>query len=157
MVQVTQDQFQQVLTKAIDTLYIPHFMQLGMNASGQWKNTVEARGYEIWGQDYTEYLANGRGANHDQSPEAIQAWVGWAARSWVPQWLKDKGLTHLNPYAVAQNIARTGTTWKKKGGSDLLTFLNSDTFIGFLREELKDILSHQVANELFLEAKLAFQ
>lgn len=81
---ITPIEMEEILERAIDTLYIPHFEKLGMNASGQWKNKVEARGTEIWGMDYTEFLAKGRGANHDQSPEALKAWVGKAARSWVP-------------------------------------------------------------------------
>src|SRR5690606_39016092 len=99
---------EEVLNEAINKLYIPHFEKLGMNASGQWKNNVEAMGTAIWGMDYTEYLAKGRSANSDQSPEAIKAWVGWAGSTLIKQWLNDKGL-NLNPYAVAQNIARKGT------------------------------------------------
>lgn len=153
MVEITNDELQTILTEAIDALYIPHFMQLGMNASGKWKDTVEARGNEIWGQDYTEFLANGRGANHDQSPEAIKAWVGWAARSWIPVWLKDKGL-NLNPYAVAQNIARKGT---KRGSSDLLDFLNSRDFLDFVGERIAELLAINIQKDLFIQANLAFR
>lgn len=154
---ITPIEMEEILERAIDTLYIPHFEKLGMNASGQWKNKVEARGTEIWGMDYTEFLAKGRGANHDQSPEALKAWVGKAARSWVPQWLKDKGLTHLNPYAVAQNIARKGTTWKEKGGSDIVEFLNSKEFLDFIRREVAEKLNEKVQEDLFILTKLAFQ
>lgn len=154
MVQVTDHEFEVILNDGIRLFYIPYFMQKGMNASGKWKGTVEARGNEIWGQDYTEFLANGRGANHDQSPEAIKAFVGWAARSWVPEWLKNKGITHLNPYAVAQNIARYGT---KRGKSDLLEFLNYEPFLGYISSRLAELLAINIQKDLFIQANLAFR
>lgn len=147
---------EEILDRAITVLYVPHFMALGMNASGQWREAVEARGKTIWGMDYTEYLAEGRGANQDQSPESIKAWVGWAGSTVIAQWVKDKGL-NLNPYAVAQNIARRGTTWKQKGGSDLLKFLNSKPFLDFLAKGISEKLGQNIRDQLFIDTKLAFQ
>ncbi len=154
-IQVTEQEMELILKDAIDALFIPHFMALGMNASGQWKNNVEARGNTIWGMDYTEYLANGRSPNSNQSPEALKAWVGWAGSTIIAQWVKDKGL-NLNPYAVAQNIARKGTTWKQKGGSDLLEFLNSKPFLDFIQNRIVEKLGENIRSKLYIDTKLAF-
>lgn len=66
-------------------------------------------------------------------------------------------MTHLNPYAVAQNIARKGTTWKEKGGSDIVEFLNSKEFLDFIRREVAEKLNEKVQEDLFILTKLAFQ
>lgn len=143
------------LNKAIEELYIPHFMSLGLNASGQWKENVEAKGHSIWGMDYTEFLAKGRGANHNQDPEARKKWVGWAVEAWVKDWLRDKGLD-LDPYAVAMNIAIKGTTIKEKGGTDILEFLQSDVFLNRVGELLAIELQEEILKDLRMNVKLAF-
>lgn len=96
---------------------IINYDNLGLRASGNWANTLEqfndvtARGYHIGikGERYTGALENGRSRNSNQSPEALEAWVGWAGSTILAQWVEDKGL-NINPFAVAWNIARNGWT-----------------------------------------------
>ncbi len=57
------EQIIEVMQGVINDFLKPKFISLGMNASGQWLNSLEARANngngEIWGMDYTYYLANG--------------------------------------------------------------------------------------------------
>lgn len=91
------------------------YLSEGIKASGRWERAlvenVKAEGATIrgtlTGEDYTEYIQNGRRPNANQSPEALRRWVGYMGNGPIAQWVKDKGLT-LSPFAVAYKIAREG-------------------------------------------------
>ena len=86
-----------------------------IRASGQWERTLVEKVKEdggtiratLSGQDYTEFMQNGRRPNANQTPEALRKWVGYMGRGPLAQWVKDKGV-NINPFAVAYKIAREG-------------------------------------------------
>jgi hypothetical protein len=109
-----------------------------MPASGKWEAELEARGNQIWGMDYTEYLVNGRPPNNDQDLDAIKRWAVWAGNTFIKDWAQAKGV-NIPPIAIAYKIARDGTDWYPEG-SDLLEVLYSQEVIDYINEELGKIL-----------------
>ena len=102
-------------TNETRTDLVSNYKRLKLKASGRWEASLRSEVKEtpkglratIYSEDYTEYMQNGRRANHDQSKKAIKAWVGWAGSTFLAQWVKDKKIA-ANPFAVAWKIARKG-------------------------------------------------
>lgn len=94
---------------------IKNYDKLGLRASGRWAKSLEPFQRReggviklgILGEDYTDYIENGRGPNKNQTKEGLRAWVGWAGSTFLAQWVKDKQID-VNPFAVAWKIAREG-------------------------------------------------
>lgn len=137
-----KEEIEKILDEVISRFLIPKFRELGMRASGEWEENVHARGNEIWGRSYTEYLAEGRPPNKDQDPEAMHKWVGWAGSTFLEDWVQNKGLS-INPYAVAYKIAREGTNWYPNG-SDLLKVLESKEVIDYINSRLSILVIRDV-------------
>ena len=149
---LTDEDVAAVLQGVIDEFLIPKFKELNMNASGKWIASLETerRAHNVGvirGIDYSYYLAKGRGANQDQSPEALRAWAVWAGNTFIKDWVRNKGLA-ADPIAVAYNIAKKGTSWKRKGGSDLLEVLESPEVQKYVAERFKMIITPRVAEEM---------
>lgn len=149
---LTDEDVAAVLQGVIDEFLIPKFKELNMNASGKWIESLETerRGPNegvIRGIDYSYYLAKGRGANRDQSPEGLRKWAVWAGNTFIKDWVRNKGLT-ADPIAVAMSIAKKGTTWKRRGGSDLLEVLESPEVQRYVAERFRMIVTPRVAAEL---------
>lgn len=101
----------------IDDLIAKH-RELGMPASNQWIETLENRSErlsgQVWGQDYTEQLVNGREPGKFPPIKMIEKWI------------YDKGITPDNitvsslAFLIARKIAKEGTEYFKQGGTDLV-------------------------------------
>ena len=149
---LTDEDVAAVLQGVIDEFLIPKFKELNMNASGKWIASLgtERRSNKegvIRGIDYSYWLSKGRNPNSDQSPEALRAWAVWAGNTFIKDWVRNKGLA-ADPIAVAYNIAKKGTSWKRKGGSDLLEVLESPEVQKYVAERFKMIITPRVAAEL---------
>lgn len=149
---LTDEDVAAVLQGVIDEFLIPKFKELNMNASGEWIASLETerRGTNegvIRGRDYTYWLVNGRSPNQDQSPEALRKWAVWAGNTFIKEWVKNKGLS-ADPIAVAMSIAKKGTSWKRKGGSDLLEVLETPEVQRYVAERFRRIIAPKVAAEL---------
>ena len=158
---LTDEDVAAVLQGVIDEFLIPKFKELDMNASGKWIASLETERRSntegvIRGIDYSYWLANGRNPNQDQSPEALRAWAVWAGNTFIKDWVQAKGLT-ANPIAVAMSIAKKGTTWKRKGGSDLLEVLESPEVQRYVAERFKMIITPRVAEEMRRNISEAFR
>ena len=158
---LTDEDVAAVLQGVIDGFLIPKFKELNMNASGKWIASLETerRGINtgvIRGIDYTYWLVNGRNANKDQSPEALRKWAVWAGNTFIKDWVQAKGLT-ANPIAVAMSIAKKGTTWKRKGGSDLLEVLETPEVQRYVAERIRGIITPRVAEEMRRNITEAFR
>ena len=158
---LTDEDVAAVLRGVIDDFLIPKFKELNMNASGKWIASLETErrsnneGF-IRGIDYSYWLAKGRNPNSDQSPEALRAWAVWAGNTFIKDWVQAKGLA-ANPIAVAMSIAKKGTTWKRKGGSDLLEVLESPEVQRYVAERFKMIITPRVAEEMRRNISEAFR
>lgn len=152
---LTEQEIRELLNDLIQIFLIPKFMSLGMNASGNWLQSLSVetapnQGY-ILGADYTEYLTLGRTPNLDQSPEAINGFARWAGSTFLKKWVADKGL-NLNPYAVAYKIAREGTEYYPDG-TDLLEVMESEEVANFIRERIGRTVAVSIQMELERLAK----
>ena len=149
---LTDEDVAAVLQGVIDEFLIPKFKELNMNASGKWIASLETERRSnkegvIRGIDYSYWLSKGRNPNSDQSPEALRAWAVWAGNTFIKDWVRNKGLA-ADPIAVAYNIAKKGTSWKRKGGSDLLEVLESPEVQKYVAERFKMVITPRVAAEL---------
>lgn len=131
-------ELEEILTNVINLFLIPKFNELGMKASGEWEENIEAKGNEIWGRDYTEYLTKGRPPNESDDPKDIAKFARWAGATFIGKWVQDKGLD-LNPYAVAYTIAKKGTK-RYPEGSDLLEILETEEVKDYINQELSKVL-----------------
>jgi hypothetical protein len=129
--------FESVLNDVIKLFLIPKHKELGMEATGEWIKSLEAKGNTIRGRKYTEQLVNGRNPNKNQNPKELRKWaVGVGSPGgYIYEWAKAKGV-NIPPIAIAYKIAREGTSWKQKGGSDLLEVLETKEVINFINKEI---------------------
>lgn len=158
---ITDEDVAAVLQGVIDEFLIPKFQELNMNASGEWVASLETERRSptegvIRGRDYSYWLAKGRGANQEQSPEGLRRWAVWAGKTFIADWVRNKGLA-ADPIAVAMSIAKKGTSWKRKGGSDLLEVLESPEVQKYVAERFKRIITPRVAEELRRNISEAFR
>src|SRR5690606_24255680 len=117
-INIPQEEIERIVTDVINLFLIPKFRELGMPASGEWEQNVQARSNEIWGRDYTEYLVQGRPPNEARGHEALAKWAVWAGNTFIKDWAIAKGV-NIDPIAIAYKIAREGTDYYPEG-TDLL-------------------------------------
>lgn len=141
----SQEEIESVLKDVVNLFLIPKFRELGMNASGEWENSIEVRGNEIWGRDYTQYLVEGRTPNNNQDPEALRSWAVWAGSTFIKDWANNKGV-NINPIAIAYKIGREGTEYYPQG-TDLLEVLSSKEVEQFISDELSRFIIVKVQEE----------
>lgn len=143
MVSVPEDLIRETISEIVERFLKPRFVNLGMNASGSWLRSLEVRTSlnraEIWGMNYSYWLSEGRGPNHNQSPESIAKFVGWAGSTFIKQWCIDKGINPDLSYAISHKIAKQGTRFHPTG-TDLLRLLNSDEVQQFIKNKIGDYL-----------------
>lgn len=113
----------EILSEEMDLIrldLIQKHIDLGMKASGQWVDTIEAitvrLSGSIWAQHYTEQLVDGRRPGKFPPISAIE------------QWIIDKGIKPIDEkistsslaFLIARKISREGTEYFKQGGTDLV-------------------------------------
>lgn len=150
--EVPREIVEKVLNEVVERFLKPKFIELGMNASGDWLNALEVRGNEIWGMDYTEYLVRGRGGNEDQSDEAVWRWAKWAAATFIKDWVSAKGIDNKLAFPIAYKIAKEGTSYYPNG-TDLLEVLESREVKEFVMRELSQYMIKEVQQTFVRQAK----
>lgn len=136
MLVVPESLINEVLTDVVEMYLKPKFIELGMNASGQWLRSLEVRTSfnrgEIWGMDYTEYLVNGRGPGNRPPIAPLVEWVknkfGYIGQQ-----------ATSTAFAMANKIAKEGTEYYPDG-TDLLEVLNSREVTGFINERIGEYI-----------------
>lgn len=151
-----------ILNEVVDTFLIPRFMELGMNATGNWLQQLEIRSEVdenfgigvIRGEHYSEYLALGRMPNKVQDTDALRRWAYGMANS-NPEfmaWLEARGLTDYG-VQIAYKIGQEGTSWYKQGGTDLIEILSSKEVVEFITERISVLLISGAKAEIQRELK----
>ena len=142
---ITETEIETILRGVIDLFLIPRFEELGMNASGEWRDNLEVRGSSIWGRYYTEYLQYGRGPNRNQDTDYLRRWA-YGMANYNPEfkrWLEIKGLTEFG-VGIAYNIGKEGTQYYKDGGTTLLEVLNEPKTLDYIKEQSMSIVKDKV-------------
>jgi len=139
----------------IDNFLKPKFIELGMNATGKWLESLEAKAVdgngEIWGMDYTYWLANGRKPGKLPPVNALIPWVN------AKFGIGGKEAVSI-AWAVATKIKNEGTNYYPDG-TDLLDVLYSqevskyitDSIGTFFTVEINKILIKQL-NDNFAQS-----
>lgn len=133
----------------VDTILIPHFMELGLDATGEWRSSLKVRAENetgiIRGRKYTEQLVYGRrpGAMPPIAPleKWVQAKLGLSGQQ-----------ARLAAFAIAKKIAKEGTNIYKEGGTDLLEILETPETQQKITKHLQGILTPKV--QLMLEREI---
>ncbi len=146
----------------VDNILIPHFMALGLNASGEWVNSLKVRDDNgegiISGRKYTEQLVYGRRPNQDQTHKGKAKWAYGMANfnDKFIQWLQIRGLTDYG-FQIAYKIADEGTNIYKDGGTDLIEILEKPETQRRISEHMQGLYAVQVKNFLEREIQQAWQ
>lgn len=143
-----------ILQEVVDTILIPRFNELGMNATGNWIEQLEVRSEVdnnfglgvIRGEKYSEQLAYGRkpGAAPPIQPliEWVQAKMGLSGQQAVSA-----------AFAISKKIANEGTTWYQKGGTDLIEILSSKEVVDLITQRISVLLVANSKAEIQRELK----
>ncbi len=146
-------ELERILQKVIDDFLIPRFHELKMNASGEWLNSLEIQigddSGKIRGRDYSKQLAKGREPGKLPPIHQLERWVN------VKLGISGPEATSI-AWAISKKIAKEGTSWYKKGGSDLIEVLSEPKTIQFMQEELIAIAKVRVSENLVRNAQNAF-
>ena len=125
-------------------------LRLNQKASGKWIDGLEVQvkgtSGAIWGENYTEWIAKGRPPNKDKGMAAVRAWAGWAANTFIRDWLDAKGLD-LPAYGVAMNIALHGTKSHPKG-TDLLDAVLTEMRLFKAVKNIQAKVEHDLIGEM---------
>lgn len=123
----------QTMQGVIDLFLIPKFTSLGMNATGQWIQSLEAKAVngngEIWGMDYTYWLVNGRKPG---TAPPVSALLPWVTAKFGIGGNEAKGIA----FAVATKIKNEGTNYYPEG-TDLLEILRSPEVSAYVTEQIQ--------------------
>lgn len=142
------------MQEVVDKFLIPHFLRLGMDATGEWRKNVSVRagdnvGY-IDGRHYSEQLVYGRKPGKRPPIAPLERWV--------------KAKLHLSgkeakgvAFAISNKIAKEGTSWYQKGGSDLIEILESKQVIDYINSQIGNYLRVEVQLQIRRTAKEAFK
>lgn len=141
---------ERILTEVVNRFLIPKFRELGMNATGEWLDSLEVTTGEnsgtIRGREYSQQLALGRKPGKRPPIAPIEKWVnakfgitGAQARSMA--------------FAIATKIAKEGTTWHQKGGSDLIEVLESNEVREYIEGEMRGILQIELSERLIRQTQ----
>src|SRR5690606_31720067 len=117
----------------VSDILIPHFMSLGLNASGEWVQNLNTRVEGdvgiINGRKYTEQLVWGRKPGKRPPISALEKWAQ------VKLGLSGKQALGA-AFAIANKIADVGTEIYKNNGTDLLEVLNKPENLRRINEYL---------------------
>ncbi|CAA7195439.1 hypothetical protein [Chryseobacterium potabilaquae] len=142
---LTHEEIERVLDQVISIFLIPRFRELGMDATGEWLDTLEKELGEnsgtIRGRSYSEQLAKGRKQGKMPPIEALEKWVQ-AKFGLSGEEAKNRA------WAVAKKIEKEGTSWYQKGGTDLIEILSEPRTVQYIQDELSGIIKLRIAENL---------
>ena len=139
---ISDTDIETILRNVIDLFLIPRFEELGMNATGQWKDNLEVRGSSIWGRDYTNQLVYGRRPGK------------FAPIAPLIKWVEVKlGLTGSQAvgvaYAVNHKLKNEGSNYFQQGGTTLLQILNEPKTLDYIKEQIAELIKDKLTSKVF--------
>lgn len=149
----SKDEIDRVLNKVVELFLLPRFDELGMHATGEWRQTIQVisdiDSGTIMARRYTEQLVKGLGPGHHVPIPALQKWAK------AKFGLNDQAALSA-AFAVREKIYQKGTTWYEQGGSNLIEVLEEPRVIQFIQDELGVIARGRIAEELRRNAQQIF-
>lgn len=134
--ELSEEEIETIIRGVIDLFLIPKFRELGMPATGEWEDNIEARGNEIWGTPYTQQLVEGRPPGTMPPVEAIQRWA-----------TAKLGTSDLSvAWAIATKIKNEGTTWYPEG-SDLLDILSAREVAEYISKKVGGLMVIKITQQ----------
>ena len=127
--QIPENKIEEILNDVIRLYLIPKHNELGMKATGEWINSLEVNGNTIRGRKYTEQLVYGRRPGNAPPITPLENWVK------AKFGISGKDATSF-AFAISKKIAREGTTWHQKGGSDLLEVLETQEVLNYINSKI---------------------
>lgn len=151
--QVEREELIYLMEQVIEKFLKPKFIELGMNATGDWLNSLKAgtepnRGI-IKGKHYTAYLVRGRAGGTRPPIRHLARWVQAKFK------LAGQEATSV-AFAVAKKIEKEGTEYYPNG-TDLLEILQSNEVKHYIEQELKSYLIDKVTLQLTRELQNTFK
>lgn len=143
----------ETMQTVIDRWLLPKFNELGMNATGEWKENVyplsEPNKGIISGRKYTEQLVYGRRPGKMPPIEPLIKWV-------ISKFGYEYNRAEQMAWGIAKKIAKDGTDWYQKGGTDLLEVLEQPGVIDFVNSQIGEYLQGQVQIQIVRDLKEVF-
>jgi hypothetical protein len=144
MIEITDELIVETMQGVIEKFLKPKFISLGMNATGKWLDSLEARAVnkngEIWGMDYTEFLAKGRASGTAPPISALIPWVN------AKLGISGKQAISV-AFAVATKIKKEGTNYYPRG-TDLLEVLASKEVADYITQKIGAFLKTEITKAL---------
>lgn len=141
----TKDDIERIFNKVIELFVIPRFEELGMEATGEWRENLHVESgmnsVSIMGRQYTEQLTNGLEPGHLVPIPALQEWAK------AKFGLNDQAALSA-AFAVREKIKQKGTTWYEQGGSNLIEVLQEPRTLQYINDELGAIAQVRIADEI---------
>lgn len=142
---LSDSEIEKVIGVVIEKVLFPKFRGLGMDATGEWLTNTRAEKNTIVGPFYTKFLVEGRPPGKRPPISPIEKWVE-----------AKLGLTGRQAtsaaFAISNTMAEKGTTWFRKGGSDLLEILESkevyELFVKTYALEVEAVISENFRRAL---------
>jgi hypothetical protein len=136
----------------IDKFLKPKFIELGMNATGQWLESLEPRVTngvgQIWGMDYTYWLVHGRKGG---TMPPVSALIPWVNAKFGISGSEAKSVA----FAVAIKIKNEGTNYYPEG-TDLLEILHSQEVADYIYSQYKEGIISEINEVLKKETNGTF-
>lgn len=139
-IRIPDELITQTIQGVIDNFFKPKFISLGMNATGSWLNSLQARAENgngaIYGMDYTYWLANGRKPG---TAPPVSVLIPWVTAKFGVGGNEARGIA----FAVAAKIKKEGTEYYPNG-TDLLEVLNSPEVLNYIYSQFQEGITVEV-------------
>lgn len=138
---LNDDQIRRILEDVVDLFLIPHFLSLGMDATGTWRAALHVQGDTIRGRKYTEQLVYGRRPGTYAPIEPLKRWA-------MAKLGLDEKQALGAAFAISNKLKNEGSEYWKQGGTTLVEILRSPEVVGFISMNAQRFIREQVTIEI---------
>jgi len=147
---LSDDQIEKILKDVIDLFLVPRFLELDMDATGEWRDSLEVVGNVIRGRKYTNQLVNGRQPGKFAPIEPLKRWA------MAKLGLDDRQALSA-AFAISTKLKNEGSSHYIEGGTDLLEVLQSPEVIKFINDSAQPFIQEQVTLQIRRQVREAFK
>lgn len=136
---LTEQVIEEILRDVVDVFLIPHFLSLGMDASGEWRQELAVSGKDenITGRKYTEQLVYGRKPGTYAPIEPLKRWA------MIKLGLDERQATST-AFAISKSLKEKGSRIYQNGGTDLIERLSRQDVIDYINERVGKFIVQQM-------------